>query len=110
MEDKGFALRLLPFLAAKQTEDLMYGTVFEVGFASGSSYLDNTGITSIGEIDLRPVFISVKVTFKRGKRGGGFGKRRSVAESFVRAFARRSRAWGSGRSPDLKCFCFGCCS
>lgn len=49
MEDKGFALRLLPFLAAKQTEDLMYGTVFEVGFASGSSYLDNTGINAIAE-------------------------------------------------------------
>ncbi len=49
MEGKGFAFRLLPFLAAKQTENLMYGTVFEVGFASGSSYLDNTGINAIAE-------------------------------------------------------------
>ena len=70
MEGKGFAFRLLPFLAAKQTENLMYGTVFEVGFASGPSFLDNTGITSIPKSAFRPVFISVQVTFKRGKPGG----------------------------------------
>ena len=101
MEDKGFALRLLPFLAAKQIENLMYGTVFEVGFASGSSYLDNTGITSIGEIDLRPVFISVKVTFKRGKRGAVLGKDGArSAESFVHAFTSGAAASGvRGEAP-----------
>jgi len=59
MEDKGFALRLLPFLAAKQIENLMYGTVFEVGFASGSSYLDNTGINLMWRKIKSPVIIGV---------------------------------------------------
>ena len=59
MEDRCFALRLLPFLAAEQTANLMYGTAFEVGFASGSSYLDNTGINAIARSAFRPVLINV---------------------------------------------------
>ena len=45
MGDKGFALRFLPFLAPEGNQRTMYGTVF----ASGSSYLDNTGINAIAE-------------------------------------------------------------
>lgn len=47
----------------------MYGTVLEVVFASGSSYLDNTGINAISTQRKSPVSIS----FQPISTGGCFG-------------------------------------
>ena len=55
MGDKGFALRFLPFLAPEGSQRTMYGTVF----ASGSSYLDNTGINLMWRKIKSPVIIGV---------------------------------------------------
>jgi len=79
----------------------MYGTVFEVGFVSGSSYLDNTGINAIARSAFRPVLINVQVTFKRGKRGAVLGKDGArSAESFVHAFTSGAAASGvRGEAP-----------
>jgi len=106
MEGKGFAFRLLPFLAAKQTENLMYGTVFEVGFASGPSFLDNTGITSIPKSAFRPVFISVQVTFKRGKPGGWFWEKTERSGVFCPCICAAQPRVGFGAKPRLKMLLF----